>query len=219
MTISCPFCGTQWVDHALAVTGITLTDLERGRLLAALLTRPHLILSGPVGSGKCRLASALALAICQGRQHQVRLIQGHPWWAARTGQVARYVGMQSNLSAWRLADFIVSVLHRPQLAAGGGVYVAYVERMSPVEIELYFGRLALSLRQTSTNDGKPVPLRLIGTYDSQCKPDLAARILRTTALVHVGGAQDDQPGMHHAAEIFTSPGTGLVRTTGRDCHR
>lgn len=208
----CPFCGAQWVDHALAVTGIKLTDLERGRLIVALLTRPHLILSGPVGSGKCRLAYGLALAIAQGRQSQVRLIQGHPWWAARTGRVAHYVGMQSEFSAWRLADFIVSVLHPPQLSADGSGYVACVERMSPVEIDLHFGRLALSLLRNAVDSGQSVPLRLIGTYDGQSRPDLDTHILRTTALVHVGGAQADLPEMRDGKETPAPPGAGLVRS-------
>lgn len=61
----CPPCVAAWVDRASAAPGLKLTDLERRRLIAALLTRPHLILSGPAGAGKRRLASALALAIAQ----------------------------------------------------------------------------------------------------------------------------------------------------------
>ncbi|MCZ7574304.1 MAG: hypothetical protein M5U01_37615 [Ardenticatenaceae bacterium] len=188
----CPPCVAAWVERASAAPGLRLTDLERRRLIAALLTRPHLILSGPAGAGKRRLASALALAIAQGEPGHVRVIQGHPWWAARTDDVAYYVDLQTEFSTWRLADFLESIMTarrrspRSQAEGDRGDYVVCVERMSPVEIDFYFGVVTRWLRRSAQDQAGAVPLRLIGTYDSQIPPDLYDPILSVAAVVHLG---------------------------------
>jgi len=171
-----------------------LTAPERRRLIAALLTRPHLILSGPAGIGKRRLAHALALCMAQGRQSQVRTIQGHPWWATETGDTGYYVSLQTEFSVWRLDDFVESILYRTPLSAGihgdreSSTYVVCVERMSPVEIDLYFSKFLQWLLWMGLDANGTVPLRLIGTYDSSIPPGLDHRILRVAALVHLGSA-------------------------------
>lgn len=58
--------------------------------------------------------------------------------------------------------------------------------MSPVEIDFYFGVVARWLRQSAQDQAGAVPLRLIGTYDSQIPPDLDDPILGVAALVHLG---------------------------------
>ena len=189
----CPFCITVWVDRACAGAGLRLTDLERRRLIAAMLARQHLILSGRSGIGKRRLAHALALSITGGRRNYVCVIQGHPWWAASTGDIARYVGLQTKFSTWRLADFIEFARHGTQLASQiqamrDDDYVVCVERMSPVEIDFYFGGLSQWLLKGAPDQAVFVSLRLIGTYDSDTPPDLDDRILRVTALVHLSSA-------------------------------
>ncbi len=188
----CPFCVTTWVDNAYVMAEVRLAAEERCRLAAALLSRRHLILSGPAGVGKCELAYALALSIAQGRQDHVCLIQGHPWWAARTGSVGRYVRLQTEFNAWRLANFMESVLDRkgswsePRTEEDAGGYVVCVERMSPIEIDFYFDGLSQGLLRGMPGQANSVPVRLIGTYDSNSIPKLSFRILRTAALVNLG---------------------------------
>lgn len=188
----CPFCTTTWVDRACAAAEIRLTAPERRRLIAALLARPHLILSGPAGIGKRRLVHALALSMTQGRQSQVRTIQGHPWWATETGDIGYYVNLQTEFSVWRLDDFMESILHRMPISSGihgdreSSTYVVCVERMSPVEIDLYFSKFLRWLLWMGLDAHRTVPLRLIGTYDSSMPPGLDHRILRVAALVHLG---------------------------------
>ncbi len=190
----CPFCITAWVDRACAGAGLKLTDLERRRLIAAMLARRHLILSGHSGIGKRRLAHALALSIAGGREDYVCVIQGHPWWAAQTGNIARYVGLQTKFSTWRLADFIGFARHSAQLSPqvravrDSDDHVICVERMSPIEIDFYFGGLSQWLLKDTPGQAVFVSLRLIGTYDSDTPPDLDDRILRVAALVHLSSA-------------------------------
>ncbi len=195
----CPFCITTWVDNAHTLAEVRLSADERRRLVAALLSRRHLILSGPAGVGKCDLAYALALSIAQGRQDHICLIQDHPWWAARTGSIARYVHLQTEFSAWRLANFMESVLDReetrsePRTEENPGEYVVCVERMSQIETDFYFDGLSHWLLSGLPGQASSVPIRLIGTYDSNITPTLNLRILRTAALVHLSAVVPKAP--------------------------
>lgn len=186
-----PSCATTWVDRACAATNVRLADRERRRLIAALLSRQHLILSGPAGIGKRRLAYALALSIVGGRDSHVCLIQGHPWWASKTNDVAYFVNLQAEFSQWRLAYFVEPLLHGKQPASqvrveeDNGDYVACIEQMSPVELDFYFKVVWQCLLKSSPNQPGNVPLRLIGTYDIRTPPDLDAQIRRFAALVHL----------------------------------
>jgi hypothetical protein len=196
----CVLCVTAAVDHAIEESGVLLTDLARRRLIAALLARPHLILSGPAGNGKRRLARALSRSIAAGRSDRVCQLQGHPWWADNTGDTGYYAHLQTEFSVWRLAHFTRSVLDgkaphcrgldraSPDIAsqAGGGEYVVCVERMSPSEVELYFHVVSESLFDNGLTTACSAPIRLIGTFDSSAPPDLDASILRLTAVVHLG---------------------------------
>jgi hypothetical protein len=216
MTINrCTFCVTQWVDLSLAAAKVQVTDLERRQLIATLLSRPHLILSGPPGVGKGQLVRTLALVGVEGERDRVCWLRGHPWWAANTASVGRFVELQTDLSLSRLAHFANSArdAEESSLRYGGtgsfkaanrngreagpmhGVcaFVACVERVSPVEIELYF-RVVAEWLVTNGKGAKGassfVPLRLVGTYDGTTPPNLDDRILRVTGLVHLSGILD-----------------------------
>ena len=203
----CHFCSTTWVDRATAETGIRLTALERRRLIAALLARQHLILSGPACIGKRRLAYELALSIVDGQQYRVCLLQGHPWWAARTSDVGYFVNLQSRFSMWQMAHFTTSVLNGtrafsresskkipPELnltaQAEGDTdsYVVCVECMSPAEIDLYFRVILPSFSESVPSTTASAPVRLIGTYDSLTPLDLDEHVMQVAALVHLGRA-------------------------------
>lgn len=190
----CPLCATEWVDQACLTANVRLADTARRQLIASLLARRHLILSGPSGIGKIRLADALALCMVQGRTNCVRSIQGHPWWAAHTQDVARFVTMQTDHSLWRLADFMESIEWEQTSPAPSTIgsdvqeHVALVHEMSPVEIELYFGRFLWWLSGRRQHDGSPIPLRLVGTYTTDSLPLLDDHILRLAAHVHLGRA-------------------------------
>ena len=179
----CPICATRWVDQACLSASVRLADSARRQLIAGLLARRHLILSGPAGLGKVRLAKALALCIAQGRPSHVRSIQGHPWWAAKTHDVARFVTMQTDYSLWRLADFVETISSGGP--GNGQDYVAFVGQISPVEIELYFGRFVWRLFRREQYGASPIPLRLIGTYNTDTPPPLEDHIKYLSAVVHL----------------------------------
>lgn len=187
----CPVCATRWVDQACSSTGIRLPDAVRRQLIAGLLARRHLILSGPSGLGKASLARALALCMVQGRASHVRSIQGHPWWAANTHDVAHFVMMQTDYSLWRLIDFVESIVMKQESSSpsytldAGQEYVAFVEQMSPVEIELYFDRFLGWLTVRKPTRTSLVPLRLIGTYNADSPLQLDGHVQRLAALVHL----------------------------------
>jgi DNA polymerase III delta prime subunit len=194
-----PSCATTWVDRACAATNIRLADRERRRLIAALLSRQHLILSGPAGIGKRRLAYALALSIVDGQESHMSLLQGHPWWASKTNDVAYFVNLQTRFSEWRLAYFMESVLpsqqppSQVQAENGTGDYGVCVERMSPVEIDFYFRAVSYWLLKSAQSKADRVSIRLIGTYDSSIPPDLDDQIQRVAALVHLSGVPVENP--------------------------
>lgn len=194
----CPFCVLSWIERASVAADIKLATAERRRLIAGLLARQHLILSGPAGIGKRQLAQTLALAMAQGRKDQVRKIQGHPWWATETGDLAYYIDLQIQFSMWRLEDFIVPVLQRSQPGSQHdqevGDYAVCIERMSPVEIDLYFDKFPRWLLWTKRGNRDVVPLRLIGTVDSTTELNLSDRILETAAAVHLEGTASDSLG-------------------------
>jgi hypothetical protein len=187
----CGVCVAGLVERVCTETGIRLTDAERCQLIGGLLARQHLILSGSPGSRHCGLAPALAMLLADRREDHVCFVSGHPWWASGTGDVAYYANMQMAFSEWRLVYFLADVLADGQETPGNrsvdrtGSYVVCIERMSPAEIELYFG--LLPYRLVAARQGMPgdIPVRFIGTYDSDTAPTLDARTLHVAALVHM----------------------------------
>ncbi|MCL7453092.1 MAG: hypothetical protein M8467_08580, partial [Anaerolineae bacterium] len=90
----------------------------------------------------------------------------------------------------------VAVPRRPHQdnGEGGGIChrVVCVERMSPVEIELYFEVVAQWLLQKHEGEARPLLIRLVGTYDTGVPPTLDEQVGRLVALVHLerAGARD-----------------------------
>jgi hypothetical protein len=213
-----PACVRKWVDRAINESGVSLTPLERRRLIAALLSRRHLILSGPAGAGKRQLAYELALSVANGTKDRVCRLQGHPWWATGTGDVGFFVDLQTNFSAWQLANFAESILderlpaiqHVSRSNRGSqtrdniGEYVVCVERLSRLEIELYYSVFATWMTKRAQAEARPVPIRLIGTYDSALPPDLDDHILDRTAVVHltVCGAEASNCRQHQPVKTW-----------------
>ncbi|NIN34349.1 MAG: hypothetical protein GTO60_04325, partial [Gammaproteobacteria bacterium] len=165
---SCPVCASAWIDRASRASGFILTGLEQQQLLAALLARRHIILSGPMGIGKTQLAQALAASMTGDYHRQTMTIQGHPWWTIKTGDPARFVKMQVQFSTLRLNYFVEDILQNQALWSDThtrrsfGDDVISIHNMSPFEIDLYFKGSLPWL----TKDAREFPLRLIGTYDS-----------------------------------------------------
>jgi hypothetical protein len=84
----------------------------------------------------------------------------------------------------------------PRTEEDPGEYVVCVERMSQIEIDFYFDGLSQWLLRGLPGQASSVPIRLIGTYDSNITPTLNLRILRTTALVHLSAGVLKAPTSH-----------------------
>lgn len=187
---TCPTCVSLWVDNAIAASSIELTDRERRQLIAALLARRHLLLTGPADIGKRLLARSLASAVTSGEPDRVRVVSGHPWWAAQTGDVTRFVNVQTTYNLWRLADFVsdvaTSVAQAIQIPTPvEKVFVAVVERMSRAETDAYFGPFTKKETPSSTLGQAAGQLRIFGTFDADESPYLPGNIERAVAAIHL----------------------------------
>lgn len=182
--------GTWWVDQAVYATGVTLAETGRQQLISALRNRRHLILCGR-GIDNSLFARKLSLSMASDRSDHVCLLKGHPWWAARSGDVSRFVELQTEYSLWRLYEFVESINseRQPWQSLCGEVqespYVVCVDGMSPVEIDLYFGGVVQWLYRQELRGATPNSLRFVGTFESDLPPVLDATIGRVTALVHL----------------------------------
>jgi len=193
-SLPCPTCAIHWVDQAVAQSGVCLTDGERRQIIAGLLSRPHLLLCGPSGTGKRRLADALAQSIAGKQGDRVRILQGHPWWATATGDVSAFVTAQMNYNTWRLVDFVSAAIDAAgqrdvnQRAQPHGSFVLCVVAMSPAEVDFYFRGIA-DLWQTLLNKRMLAQsVRIFGTTDGETSPPLSSEIAPTVTIVHMGGA-------------------------------
>ncbi len=185
----CPFCTVVQIDTIAAKAGFTLTNAERRQLIAALLSRQHIILSGPPNIGKRKLARELALAVTNNQEQRILTVQGHPWWAARTGNVARFVEIQSQFSIARISYFLDDILRDKDKTPEKGAdiashFAACIESMSPVEINFYFKNTAQWLNYQKLTQKIVIPLHLIGTYDTLAGPTPDETVLQYAAIIH-----------------------------------
>lgn len=193
----CPHCVSNWVDLAIMNSRVVLTAKERRQLIAALLARRHLLLTGAAGVGKRRLAQALADVMTDGQSDRVRVLQGHPWWADQTGDVTSYVTAQMNYSIWRLEDFVANAVSsinrgRTQSAVMEMIFALVVERMSPVETDYYFHLFNTGEGSTFFTSGRiSGVLKVLGTCDANEPPDLPDELERTVARIHLGQASTE----------------------------
>ncbi len=133
----------------------------------ALKARRFVILAGPPDVGKISLARRVAGAMV-GRWSPLHWcsLQGHPWWASRTGRPARFAVAQAQLNYLRVLDFLgLAAGHEP---LGLPCFLCF-ERISPAEAVSYFCDLPCGLLWRA--DASTLPIHLprnlyvTGTFD------------------------------------------------------
>lgn len=191
----CPTCASLWVDGAIKASGARVPNEERRQLIIALLESRHLLLTGLPGTGKRRLAHALADSLCPGHPERVRTLRGHPWWAAQTGDVNRFVAAQMNYDKWRLEDFVADMvrtvheIRRPNLAAQPA-FVVIIENMSPVETDFYFHSFLNEWISSAVQGKIAGRFMLIGTLDAPQSPGLSAATKKIVTMVNLVSSSD-----------------------------
>ncbi|GAB4559698.1 MAG: hypothetical protein Kow0047_05740 [Anaerolineae bacterium] len=178
-----------WVERALQSSGLALNELDRRRVIAALMSRPHLLLSGPAGIGKGQFIRALAVEMVDHPTEFLCITQGHPWWASNTGDVATYVRMQTTLNEWRVQLFVSRAMAS---APDATPYVICVERLGPPELEWYADWLLPRIRHANSLTHALRLVRFIGSYDTPTLPRLSDQARALIAQVHLAASAPER---------------------------
>lgn len=190
---ACTKCATLWIDQAIAASDTPVAPVERRQLIAALLARHHLLLIGPAGAGKRAFARALANILAAGQPDRVRVLRGHPWWAAHTGDVNQFVFAQENYNIWRLTDFVSNAIQSTKNTMRDGApahvpFVLVIEKMSRAETDIYFRLFDSKWSSPFVQQGSEPLIRLIGVLDTSESAAESSQIEPGVTCVFLGQA-------------------------------
>jgi hypothetical protein len=180
----CRVCVPALVDRAIARSGVAVEQHDRFRLIAALLGRQHLILSGSDTILLNALARALADELAEEREEYVCRFPGHPWWAAGTERVGYYAQMNESVAMWRLCYFLADALPETASEDYGRQRVVCVQSMSMAEVGYYYEFLARQL--ASVPELAQSQVALVGAYVGVAPLSLSPVAERLTSVVHLG---------------------------------
>ncbi len=161
-------------------------------LYVALKTKPFVILTGSPGGGHRLLASCFARALVGPHPIQHQILQSHPWWASRTGDVGHYGALQARLNSLKFYECLQAASAPDDLA-----FFVHLEDMSPAEVEGYFcdvpnsfhrgdGRLHLPSFTVRCPAQFPANLYVIGTLEQRWDSGyhFSHCVLTMTTVIH-----------------------------------
>jgi hypothetical protein len=180
----CTVCVPALVDRAIARSGLALETPDRFRLIAALLGRRHLIISGKNNAALGSLVGMLGEELAGRREDYLCKLPGHPWWAAGTERCGYYAEMQENVGIWRLSYFLADALPGQPDTDCSLRRVVCIQNMSLAEVEYYYEFLARQLARVP--ELTQIRVALLGAYTAETPPALSPIAQRWTSVVHVG---------------------------------
>jgi hypothetical protein len=159
----------QFVSHA----GICSDPVSIINFYVALKSKPLAILAGPEQTGKIAMVQCLARVLMGADCLQCQMMAGHPWSAAKSGNVAFFTGIHTRYNSEKLLCLIEEAW---QPEHSDKVFIACLTRISPAELEEFFIAIAFQLQHRQivrfgdVHFTEPVPfppnLFLIGTMDT-----------------------------------------------------
>lgn len=156
----------------------------------ALKSKPLAILAGPELSGKIAMVKCLARVLMGGDCLQCQMLKGHPWSAAKGGNVAFFTEIHTRYNSEKLLCLIEEAW-RPENV--NKVFLACLTRISPAELEEFFTAIAFPLqhghlmRFGDVHFSEPVPfppnLFMIGTMDTSFFDWWDSDLLSSTTVI------------------------------------
>jgi len=139
----------------------------------ALKSKPMAILIGPMNSGKITVVESLMRVLAGSETIQCQKMDGHAWWAAKSGNVALFTDAQTRFNTTKILSLVEEAL-QPENA--NRVFIACLTRISPAELFGFFSEVAFQvqherlMRLPYAHLSEPMPyppnLFLIGTMDT-----------------------------------------------------
>lgn len=180
----CTVCVPALVDRASARSGMAVETQGRFRLIAALLGRRHLIITGGSSAALGALVETLGEELTGRREDYLCKLPGHPGWAAGTELCSYYAEMQENFGVWRLSYFLADALPAQPATDLSLQRVVCIQNMSLAEVEYYYEFLARQLVRVP--ELAQTRVALLGAYTGETPPALSSIAQRWTSVVQLG---------------------------------
>ena len=167
--------------QSVSRAGICSDPVSVINFYVSLKSKPLAILAGPEQTGKIAMVQCLASLLMGGDygdpdgRLQCQMMAGHPWSAAKSGNVTFFTQIYTRFNTEKLLCLIEEAW---QPENSGKVFLLCLTRISPAELEEFFAAIAFQLghgqimRFGDVHLPEPVPfppnLFLIGTMDTDC---------------------------------------------------
>ncbi|MCC6611840.1 MAG: hypothetical protein IT320_00100 [Anaerolineae bacterium] len=154
-------------------TEIPVDPISIVNLYVSLKSKPLAILTGAAHSGKSEVVRRLAQFLTDGDPIRSQRMNGHAWWAEKSGDVSFFVQAQTRFVT---AKMLAVIEEAWQPDNTNQVFVACLTHISPAELNSFFSEVAFQLqhgeimRLPGAHLTNPIPypsnLLLIGTMDT-----------------------------------------------------
>ena len=159
--------------QSVSRAGICSDPVSVINFYVSLKSKPLAILAGPEQTGKIAIVQCLSRVLMGGDCLQCQMMAGHPWSAAKSGNVAFFTELHTRYNSEKLLC-VIEEAWRPENSEK--VFLACLARISPAELEEFFTQIAFQFRHGNivrfgdVHFSEPIPfppnLFLIGTMDT-----------------------------------------------------